>query len=692
MSIQKKVVIAILITGFLALSTGLFITYYQVRNILTEAIGRDFAEIAKKTAERFDDSVKKEIKTFNNLSEESAFINAVKEKKRRNIEEYLIHYLRHSEEREEHLDLIVVDREGKIIADSKMRLNNKIDQSDSKWWRETHFDGKSRIYVSDIYLDELTGIRAMDIVIPVFDPETDRILGAIRNIMNVDVFFRFIKNMSFGKTGHGMLIDSEGTPLICSILPLVEHSMNEPLISLITGKGGGWAVAGDDAHGGENSIVGFNTLDFLNSLGSGNLGGHKWYTFIRQDPKETFTPVNKLLLNIILLESIIVLSICILGVSIVRRMLLRPLRLLHDGVERISKGNLEHKIDIRTGDEIERLANGFNRMSESVKGFYENLEDKIKERTTALRTSESKYRALMEQAYDAIFLIDPQNGSISETNLQAEVLTGLSQEELLNMKYWNMFPQSMINQAIDQFNRGVKRGFSSLHEVTIKRKNGETAWVDVSARLIEHNNMKVYHLVMRDLTERKKEEERQSMTNEQLSRSTMVMLEQDSKLSTLKQEMNSLIRQINMSDILVALFKIFANISGISSMGLFAYEGDVLQCVWSHGLDNRRLQNIIIEEDDPVNYAIRDLKIVKKGEFSKKTWIDKRFGDWMVFPLKGKDKVIGVLVAGSPGQITSPIQEGIREGVEVRLEVLQPLVDVMALVLEKENLIKRVKV
>ena len=127
-------------------------------------------------------------------------------------------------------------------------------------------------------------------------------------------------------------------------------------------------------------------------------------------------------------------------------------------------------------------------------------------------------------------------------------------------------------------------------------------------------------------------------------------------------------------------------------MGLFAYEGDVLQCVWSHGLDNRRLQNIIIEEDDPVNYAIRDLKIVKKGEFSKKTWIDKRFGDWMVFPLKGKDKVIGVLVAGSPGQITSPIQEGIREGVEVRLEVLQPLVDVMALVLEKENLIKRVKV
>src|SRR3989304_70179 len=263
MSIQKKVVIAILITGFLALSTGLFITYYQVRNILTEAIGRDFAEIAKKTAERFDDSVKKEIKTFNNLSEESAFINAVREKKRRNIEEYLIHYLRHSEEREEHLDLIVVDREGKIIADSKMRLNNKIDQSDSKWWRETHFDGKSRIYVSDIYLDELTGIRAMDIVIPVFDPETDRILGAIRNI----------KNMSFGKTGHGMLIDSEGTPLICSILPLVEHSMNEPLISLITGKGGGWAVAGDDAHGGENSIVGFNTLDFLNSLGSGNLGG-----------------------------------------------------------------------------------------------------------------------------------------------------------------------------------------------------------------------------------------------------------------------------------------------------------------------------------------------------------------------------------------------------------------------------------
>src|SRR3989337_4392145 len=98
MGIQKKVVIAILAAGFIALSIGLFITYYQVRNILTEAIGRDFAEIAKKTAERFDDSVKKEIKTFNNLSEESAFINAVRENKTRNIKENLIHYLRRSEE------------------------------------------------------------------------------------------------------------------------------------------------------------------------------------------------------------------------------------------------------------------------------------------------------------------------------------------------------------------------------------------------------------------------------------------------------------------------------------------------------------------------------------------------------------------------------------------------------------------
>ena len=680
MSIQKKVVIAILAAGFIALSIGLSLTYYQVRNVLTEAIGRDFAEIAKKSAERFDAAVKEEIATIRRLSEDPAFVKALKENDKDTLGLHLTHYLKYAEEREEHLSIFVVNVEGRIIVDGKLRAEENVDQSDETWWKVVRSGGDGKLYASDIYLDKMTGNRAFDIGVPVFDAVTGRVIGGIRTIMDVDAFFRFFTDTSFGKTGHGMLVDSEGTPLICSILPLVKHSMNRPIIDLITSRGGGWAVAEDDAHSGKNSIIGFSPVEYINSLGRPSLGGHQWYTFVRQAPEETFAPINSLLLKVLFFESIVVFIISALGVFIVRRLLLKPINILTEGVERIGKGNFDHKIAIHTGDEIESLAKGFNKMGEALKGFYYDLEEKIRERTAALKGSETKYKALMEQAYDAIFLVNTENGQILEVNLQAEMLTGLSSEELLSIKYWDLYPQYMVSQAMEQFKKGVKRGFTTLHDVPVRKGDGETAWVDISARIVGYNNVKVYHTVMKDITERKKEEERLSMTSEQLARSTMVMLEQDTRLETIKQEMNSLIRHLNMSEILVVLSKAIVDLLGITKIALFEQTGEVIRCSWIHGIENRRLLQLTIstEEDDPVNSAIRDLIVVKKEDRVKKSPIDRYFKDWIVFPLRGKDRVVGAFVADT-------------SGTDHGEKLLQSFVDVVAMVLEKDSVIKKAK-
>ncbi|MDD5434782.1 MAG: cache domain-containing protein [Nitrospira sp.] len=502
--IQKKVLITILITGFIALSIGLFVTYLQVKNILTGAIGRDFAEIAKKTSERFDETVKEEIINFNRLADDHVFIKAVKEQNKNQIESFLEHYLRHAEEREEHLGLFVVNADGNVIGSSKLELNRFPDITFKAVWEKIYNGGDGRIYASDIYVDKETGDRAFEIGVPVKDPATNKVIGGIRSIMKVDSFFRFVKEMSFGKTGHGMLVDSEGTPLICSILPLVSHSINKQLINLITFKGEGWAVVPDDAHGGRNSIIGFSPLVFINSMGPENIGGHRWYTFVRQAPEETFAPVYRLMVQILIIESIIVLFICTLGVYIVRRLIVHPISVLTNGVERVAKGEFDHNINIRTGDELEILADGFNKMRTALKEVYYNLEEKIRERTAAFRASENKYRALMEQANDAILLINPDTGQITEVNLQAEVLTGYSTEEISRIKYWDLFPESIASSARGHFNKGVERGFAIFYDLPVKNKNGDTVLVDLSARLIEFNNGKVFHAVMRDVTDRKK--------------------------------------------------------------------------------------------------------------------------------------------------------------------------------------------
>lgn len=55
-----------------------------------------------------------------------------------------------------------------------------------------------------------------------------------------------------------------------------------------------------------------------------------------------------------------------------------PIRKLADGVRTIAGGNLEYRLDVKTGDEIELLANSFNNMTEELSAYMKNLE-----RTTA---------------------------------------------------------------------------------------------------------------------------------------------------------------------------------------------------------------------------------------------------------------------------------------------------------------------
>ena len=402
MGIQKKVLIAILISGFIALSAGLLITDYQVRKVLIEAIGRDFAEIAKKAAERFDATVKGEITALKRLAADSEFITAVKENQERATQGYLKNYLRYTEEKGDHLDLIVVNRAGRIIAHMSQEADYASDQSTEPWWKVTYGKGKGMVYASNIYLESIRGIRAFDIGIPVLDPVTGMVIGGVRSIINVNLFFSFINEINFGKSGHGMLIDSNGTPLICAILPLRVHSINPSLTAQITTPDSGWVIAKDDAHGGKNSIIGFSPVKFMNSLGTKSLEGHAWYTFVRQDPKETFAPVNRLILKLFVFESAMVVMISLLGFFIFNRLLIKPVSLLHEGVDRIGKGEFEHKVDIHSGDELEILAKGFNRMGATLKESYDNLEKRIQERTTELEKMKDYLESILKYSNDMI--------------------------------------------------------------------------------------------------------------------------------------------------------------------------------------------------------------------------------------------------------------------------------------------------
>lgn len=61
------------------------------------------------------------------------------------------------------------------------------------------------------------------------------------------------------------------------------------------------------------------------------------------------------------------------GSSKAAQRFVQPLLLLTAGVKKIAKGNLEEKLQVRTGDEIETLADSVNDMTRDLKNYMENL-------------------------------------------------------------------------------------------------------------------------------------------------------------------------------------------------------------------------------------------------------------------------------------------------------------------------------
>lgn len=110
-----------------------------------------------------------------------------------------------------------------------------------------------------------------------------------------------------------------------------------------------------------------------------------WVVFIERPAEEVYRPLHASIQRtaIVLLMG---LGLAVLASLLVARRILRPLQTLRDGVARIGDGDLAFRLQVTTGDELEMLAEEFNRMTARLEAAYLELELKVAERTLELMT------------------------------------------------------------------------------------------------------------------------------------------------------------------------------------------------------------------------------------------------------------------------------------------------------------------
>src|SRR3954464_14460183 len=203
--------------------------------------------------------------------------------------------------------------------------------------------------------------------------------------IDLDFLSEFLGEAQVGKVAFAYVVDDKGQVLASSSKgPEVGKSLEAlPQVAAIIKPGGVQLTAGTDSAG----------HDVLTT--SSRVPKLSWYVFYEQPTAQALTPIRDQLVRIALLIMLGLVVAIIAGTIMARRMLV-PITALRAGARRLGAGEFGHRIEVKTSDELEELANQFNGMAGQLAETYSNLEAKVNERTRDLAQSINELKVLEE--------------------------------------------------------------------------------------------------------------------------------------------------------------------------------------------------------------------------------------------------------------------------------------------------------
>jgi len=120
-----------------------------------------------------------------------------------------------------------------------------------------------------------------------------------------------------------------------------------------------------------------------------------WLVFVELPVDEAYAPLYASITRsgLVLVGA---LGLAVLAGMLLAQRMVVPIQRLRSGAARIGSGDLSQRISIRTGDELETLADQFNDMAGQLQESYADLEKKVQIRTGELARSVEELRALGE--------------------------------------------------------------------------------------------------------------------------------------------------------------------------------------------------------------------------------------------------------------------------------------------------------
>jgi HAMP domain-containing protein len=204
------------------------------------------------------------------------------------------------------------------------------------------------------------------------------VLGEVTGVMRTTIDLSALwDTVSQTNLGTAYIVDAKGTTLVSSRLEDIQNTKlqtNEGVRAFIRRETG--------------------VFEYVNTAGEKVVASWRlipptpWAVIVEVPVAQLFMPVYRLLL---VFFGLLILVIAVSGYQVynLNRRVFEPLLALQKGTEQISEGKLDGIVETHAHNEFDSLATTFNGMTTRLREVYQNLEQKVRERTTELQEAKT---------------------------------------------------------------------------------------------------------------------------------------------------------------------------------------------------------------------------------------------------------------------------------------------------------------
>jgi signal transduction histidine kinase len=350
--------------------------------------------------------------------------------------------------------------------------------------------GRERMKVSRVELDEVNGLRnaggsesvqqarqrglfysptyfkdGSEPYMTLAVRDRERLASVTLAEINLKFVGDVVRQMQVGQSGKVYVIDGAdhlvahpNTSLVLRRLDLAGYAPLKRMRDLLKDDEDG-VVGMFDAEGLEGGVA---------MVSAGFIPAAGWLVVVEQPRGEVLEPVYAAMIRSGVLIVVGLLA-ALLVANLLARRLAQPILEVKRGAEKIARGDLSTRIQVRTGDEVESLAHEFNRMADQLQDYTTGLERRVAEKTAQLElANRHKSEFLANMSHE---LRTPLNAIIGFSEVLKERMFGelnAKQAEYVRDIYGSgQHLLSLINDILDLAKVEAGRMELDVHEFDV---------------------------------------------------------------------------------------------------------------------------------------------------------------------------------------------------------------------------------